>query len=152
MIGNRKLAKFVTLVLLKGLGEDKPSELIATAIVRARFCELITEAIGYNDHTSDAFLVGLFSLMDALLDRPMNKILAELPLSDDISAALQRQPHLLTNVLETVIAYEQGNWDKFDIYRQTIKLSTETAKRLYLESISWVWEIEQYVLPSFWLT
>jgi c-di-GMP-related signal transduction protein len=143
MIGKKKLSKFVTLVLLKGLGEDKPNELIATSIIRGRFAELIAEAIGLNGQAGDAFLAGMFSLMDALLDRPMNKILAELPLTDGISGALQRQPSKLTSILETVIAYEQGNWDKYDIYRQTIMLDNETARKLYLEAVLWAWNIEQ---------
>lgn len=143
MMGNVKLSKFVTLVLLKGLGEDKPSELIVSSIIRGRFAELVTESLGFKDQASDAFLTGMFSLMDALLDRPMNKILEELSLNENISVALQRQPSKLTLILETVIAYEQANWDKYDIYCQTIRLDNETARRLYLEAVSWVENIEQ---------
>lgn len=143
MIGIKKLAKFVTLVLLVGLGEDKPGELVITSIVRGRFAELVAEQIGIKEQSGDAFLIGMFSLLDALLDRPMNKIMAELPLSDDISGALHRQPGKLTSILETVIAFEQGNWDKYEIYRQTIMLNNQTAQRLYMEAVSWVWDIEQ---------
>lgn len=143
MLGIQKLFKFVTLVLLKNFGEDKPSELVATCIIRGRFAELIAEATGQKNQSGTAFLIGMFSLLDALLDRPMGKILAELPLSEEISDALQRHPSKLTSILETVIAYEQGNWDKYDIYRQTIDLDNETAKRLYLEAVMWVWNIEQ---------
>ena len=143
MMGNEKLSKFVTLVLLKGLGEDKPSELIVTSIIRGRFSELVAESLGFKDQISDAFLTGMFSLMDALLDKPMDKVLAELPLNNNTSGALQRQPSKLILILETVIAYEQGNWDKYDIYRQTIKLDDETAKRLYLEAVLWMGNIEQ---------
>jgi len=143
MMGNEKLSKFVTLVLLKGIGEDKPSELIVTSIIRGRFAELVAESLGIKDQISDAFLTGLFSLMDALLDKPMDKILAELPLNDNVSGALQRKPSRMTFILETVIAYEQGNWDKYDIYRQTIKLDDETAKKLYIEAVLWMGNIEQ---------
>lgn len=143
MLGNQKLSKFVTLVLLKGFGEDKPSELIVTSIIRGRFAELITELLGPKEQASDAFLTGMFSLMDALLDRPMQKVLAELPLNDNISGALQRQPSRLTLILETVIAYEQGNWDKYDIYCQTIQLNDGIARRLYLEAVLWTENMEQ---------
>ena len=142
MMGNEKLAKFVTLVLLKGMGEDKPQELVVTAIIRGRFAELVAESLGLKDQTSDAFLAGMFSLMDALLDRSMNKILAELPLNDNICGALQRHPSTLTLILETVIAYEQGNWEKSDIYCQTIMLDKEIAKKLYLEAVLWAENIE----------
>lgn len=143
MMGNEKLAKFVTLVLLKGMGEDKPSELIVTSIIRGRFAELVAESLGFKSQASDAFLTGMFSLMDALLDKPMDEILTDLPLNANVSSALQRQPNRLTLILETVIAYEQGNWDKYDIYCQTINLDDETAKRLYIEAVVWVRDLEQ---------
>jgi len=143
MMGSEKLAKFVTLVLLKGLGEDKPSELVVRSIIRGRFAELLAESLKFEDQIGDAFLMGMFSLMDALLDRPMNKILEELPLNENVSNALQRRPSTLTLILETIIAYEEGDWDKYDIYCQTIGLDNETARTLYLEAVAWIENMEQ---------
>lgn len=142
MLGHKKLAKFVTLVLLKGLGEDKPSELVVISIMRGRFSELVAEAMGLKEQASDAFLVGMLSLMDAILDQPMDKVLADLPLSDEISRALYRRPGTLTFILEAVIAYEQGDWDKYEIYRQLIKLDYVTAQKLYIEAVAWARDIE----------
>lgn len=143
MLGTKKLLKFVTLVLLKDLGMDKPSELTTSSVIRGRFAERIAEASGFGIRAGDAFLTGLFSLLDALLDRPMSKILEELPLSEDISGALRRRPSRLTSILETVIAYEQGNWDTYDVYRQTINLSNDTARKFYLEAVNWTWDLER---------
>lgn len=137
MLGNEKLSKFVTIVLLKGLGQDKPAELVVTALIRGRFAELIAAATGGKAQSSEAFLVGMFSLMEALLDQPMQKILGGLPLDGTISGALQRQPGRLTSILETVIAYEQGDWAKYTIFCQAIALNNTDAKKLYVEAVSW---------------
>ena len=137
MLGNEKLSKFVTIVLLKGLGQDKPTELVVTALIRGRFAELIAAATGLKVQSSEAFLIGMFSLMEAILDQPMDKILGGLPLDGAISGALQRQPGKLTSILETVIAYEQGDWAKYAIFCQAIELNHASAKKLYLEAVSW---------------
>ncbi len=143
MMGSEKLAKFVTLVLLKGLGEDKPSELVVRSIIRGRFAELLAESLEFEEQMGDAFLMGMFSLMDALLDRPMKKILEDLPLNDNVVGALQRRSSTLTLILETIIAYEEGDWDKYDIYCQTIGLNNKNAKALYLDAVVWVENMEQ---------
>lgn len=143
LIGTENLIKFVSLILLKGMSGDKPSELINTAIIRARFAELIASSVGLQKFAPDAFLVGLFSLLDALLDRPINEVLAELALKEHIQEALSRQPNSLMFILETVIAYEQADWERFDMFRNMIKLDSSIAKNLYMESVSWVWNSEK---------
>lgn len=71
------MEKFITLILLKGLGNDKPDELIVTSIIRGRFAELIVAHMGLMDQASNSFLIGMFSLIEALVEQPMDKILSE---------------------------------------------------------------------------
>lgn len=142
LMGSNNLEKLVTIVLLKGLGDDKPDELIVTATIRGRFAELIAGHMGLTDKSKNAFLVGMLSLIEALVDQPIAKILKELPLSDDISESLQRQPNTLTSILEMLIAYEQASWDKYIIYRQMLGLQDDEVKKMYMESISWAWSIK----------
>lgn len=143
LIGTNNLLKFVSLILLKGITTGKPSELTNMAIVRGRFAELIASNVGLQTVASDAFLVGLFSLLDALLDRPLKDVLAELALKEHIQNALERQPGKLAFILETVVAYEQADWERFDSFRELIKLDSVIAKNLYMESVSWAWNSEQ---------
>lgn len=143
MLGRKNMEKFITLVLLKGLSEDKPSELITTSLIRGRFAELAASHLDLKEQTSTAFLVGMFSLVEALLDQPMDKILNDLSLSDDISAALCRNPSILTSILEMVIAYEQGDGETYEMYCRVLGLKNEDVKRMYLDSILWVTSIEE---------
>ncbi len=70
-MGERPIRKWASLVALAGMGDDKPAELVVTALIRARFAELLGEGGDLGDRASDLFLVGLFSLLDALVDQPM---------------------------------------------------------------------------------
>ena len=142
MLGRKNMEKFITLVLLKGLSADKPSELIVTSIIRGRFAELIAARLRLREQTSTAFLVGMFSLIEALLDRSMEKFLSELPLSDDIAAALRREPSILTSILEMVIAYEQANWEKSETYCRVLGLKSEDVMKMYMDAVLWESNIE----------
>ena len=142
MLGNEKLAKIITIVLMTGLGEGKPGELVTTALTRGRFAERIAEETNLKPLAGEAFLCGMFSLMEALLDQPLQKILQELPLEESIARAIQFQPGKLTPVLQAVIAYEQADWDRYALFRQAIGLNDETAKKLYMEAVSCAMTVE----------
>ena len=142
MLGNEKLAKIITIVLMTGLGEGKPGELVTTALTRGRFAERIAEETNLSPLAGEAFLCGMFSLLEALLDQPLQKILQELPLEESIAKAIQFQPGKLTPVLQAVIAYEQADWDRYALFRQAVGLNDETAKKLYMEAVSWAMNVE----------
>jgi len=142
MLGRKNMEKFITLVLLKGLSAEKPSELIVTSIIRGRLVELVAVHLGIKEQPSTAFLVGIFSLVEALLDKPMDKILSDLSLSDDIATALRRQPSVLTFILEMVIAYEQGDGGTYDMYCRVLGLKSEDVKKMYMDAVLWESNIE----------
>ncbi|MBI4714628.1 MAG: HDOD domain-containing protein, partial [Nitrospirae bacterium] len=71
LIGEKEVKKWTSLVALASMGDDKPSELIVGAIVRARFCEAMAHRAGMADRSQELFLMGMFSMLDALLDRPL---------------------------------------------------------------------------------
>jgi c-di-GMP-related signal transduction protein len=137
IIGVKNMMKLITLILLRGLGANKPSELIVTAIIRGRFAELVASHLDLRGQISTAFLVGMLSLVDALLDQSMDEFLNEIPLSDDIAATLRRQPSILTSILEMVIAYERGNWNKYEFYYRKLNLKSKDVKRMYIDAVLW---------------
>jgi EAL and modified HD-GYP domain-containing signal transduction protein len=108
LLGTKFLTTWVSLLILAGF-DDKPLELMVTAMVRAKMCELLAQALGRSD-TDTFFTVGLFSALDALMDSSMEEILKSLPLSDDLAAALLRHEGRLGSALACVLAYERGNW------------------------------------------
>ena len=135
-LGLAELRKIVTLLAAAELAESKPSELIRASVVRAKLCELAGEASGYRGDRSELFLMGLFSLMDAILDTEMEQIVAQLPISESLKRALIKKEGELGNYLQLVCCYEKGQWDEHPYLSEItrgIKLPTEK----YTEAISW---------------
>ncbi len=114
LIGFRRLRSFTSLALLATASDNKPVQLIVTALTRARMCEQI--AIERRSERPDMFFItGLFSLLDALLDQPMHEALQAVPLADSISTAILTNEGPLADVLSCVLSYERGEWDSVDL-------------------------------------
>ena len=88
ILGERELRRWVRLVVTVGAAEQGCSELVLMGMTRARFCELLSDKVKSN---TDLFLMGLLSVMDAILEVDMNTLLAKLPVDHDIKAALLGQ-------------------------------------------------------------
>ena len=97
--------------------------------------------IGRVDRSGEAFLVGIFSLVDALLDRPMQQVLDELPVAEEVAAALQNSPGVLSFILDTVISYEQADWTQHDECLRSLATSDEPIQELYFEAVEWAEKI-----------
>lgn len=110
-LGEVQMRKFVCLLVTAQLNPDKPVALMQTTITRARMCELIAKVMGLGKIADAAFLTGLFSTIDAILDRPMSSIMDALPLSHEIKEALIDHDGSLSECLDTSIAFMQGDWD-----------------------------------------
>lgn len=135
LLGKKEISKWLSLISLKGIGENKPDELIVTAICRAEFCELIASRIGLKHRSSDLFLMGMFSLIDAFLDRPLADILAELPISEDIKHALLGGENRFREVYELILSYETGDWDMLSKKASNLDLVEKEVKAFYLRSL-----------------
>jgi EAL and modified HD-GYP domain-containing signal transduction protein len=109
MLGSRGVSRWALLVALTG-GPHTPRELSVVGLTRARMCELLgTEH--HNVPGEELFTVGLLSVADALLDVPLETIVKELPLADQVSAALLRRDGPAGIILDAVVSYEQGDFD-----------------------------------------
>ena len=143
LLGNQRIITLATLTLFQVIGKYKPGELFTTALVRGRFAERVATRIGLGDKASRVFLVGMFSLLDALLDRPMTDILRELNLHEEMVSALLRQPGSLTPALEMVVAFEQADWEKFGFFRRGYGLEEEVVQQLYFDALAWAGTISR---------
>jgi c-di-GMP-related signal transduction protein len=136
LLGQQEMVKWASLVALRNVGYDKPDELIVTAVSRAKFCESMAKATDLRDRSADLFLTGLFSLLDTFLDQPMEDAIAELPLADEIKEALLGKSGVFKNILDLVLLYERGLWDKaFEIAAADYNLDEVEVMSFYLESL-----------------
>jgi c-di-GMP phosphodiesterase len=131
LIGFDQLRGWVTLLLMSAV-QNKPHELTVIALLRAKMCELFARALNLP-HPETFFLVGLMSILDALMDMSMAQLLTNLPLSQEIVDALLERKGSHGAVLTMVLAYEMGDWDTV----MQSNLDCQTIHRIYLESIRW---------------
>jgi EAL and modified HD-GYP domain-containing signal transduction protein len=130
LVGTEHIRLLASMIMLTSI-DEKPRELIYTSLIRAKMCEMLAARLGHKDREG-FFTVGLFSALDAFLDRPMKEALEMLPLSDEIKNALLHHEGPLGDVLHYVLSYEQA-LDTMDLSR----VQGETLRDAYLESIHW---------------
>ncbi len=134
-LGAKEIRRFVTLVIISELASDKPEELVSLSITRGRFCELLAEPDKSSADQSDLFLMGLFSLLDALLDTPMEEIMKSLPLADGVKEALVEGKGILFPYLRLVVAYERGDHSTCGKILPELGLSGAEVMEHYLTAV-----------------
>ncbi len=134
MLGDKKIKTWASLLCLSGV-DDKPVELRVVAMTRARMCELLSKH--YKGAAELFFAAGLFSALDALIDKPLVEILDKLPLSSELSDALLNHSGIAGKALNDVLNYEKGNWIAVDHSPVPI----ETLSQAYLDAINWAKEL-----------
>lgn len=108
LLGLNHIKNLATLISLASLG-DSSSELITTALVRAKMCEILAKAEGLAQKES-GFTVGLLSILDVMTQTPLKEVLVYLPLTKDINNALLHRNGPLGHILACTLAYERGDW------------------------------------------
>ncbi|MCP4303675.1 MAG: HDOD domain-containing protein [bacterium] len=109
LVGTKKIVSWVGMMSMSGLNK-KPAELTRTAMIRAGVCETLAGDLGRPD-VQRFHIVGLFSVIEALLDVPAQQALGSLPLSPEIVDAITSHGGIMGEVLRGVIAYEAGDWE-----------------------------------------
>lgn len=138
LLGASGVKRWVTLISLQTFSEDKPPELFTLSLLRAKFCELIAGELKRPGLTQDTgFLIGMFSLLDVLLMLPMEEVLKEVALADDLNAALLGEDNDLRRILDLVIAYEKGDWDKVIACCEREHIPVDHLKPKYDAVLEW---------------
>ncbi len=143
MLGERPLKKWASLAAFASLAEDKPPELLTTSLVRASFCELIAADVGMKEKELDLFFIGMLSVVDALVDRPIEEILDEISISDEVKEALIDGGTPAANVLQLIIAYQQADWDRVAEMVALLGLDEARIPEFYCAAIAWADEVGQ---------
>jgi EAL and modified HD-GYP domain-containing signal transduction protein len=131
LVGIERIRKWASMLLISTV-DEKPRELFATAAVRARMCEQLADS---DDEWRQAtfFTVGLLSVLDAVLDRPMAEVAAALPLCPEVSDALVERAGMLGSTLQAVIDYESGSFESYALR----SFHPSLIRNAYFESLHW---------------
>jgi EAL and modified HD-GYP domain-containing signal transduction protein len=128
LLGLDNIKRWATLSVLASI-DDKPTELTVTALVRARFCELAGEQLDIAG-PAELFTLGLFSVIDGMMDAPMHDVVATLPFAAEMRDALVARRGKLGRLLECVDSLERGEYGHAPAI-------VPRAGELYLQSVMW---------------
>ena len=137
LIGENEIKKWLYLVVFKTLGEDKPEIIVINSLVRARFSELIASKMGMAINSFSAYLIGMLSMVDILLDEPLKQILQELMLPTEVKDTLNGvNNNKYTKLFNLIIVYEKGQWDAVSRISKQLNLAENYLPDAYYEAIN----------------
>jgi EAL and modified HD-GYP domain-containing signal transduction protein len=147
LLGQSNVRKMVTLVAMSQLAQDKPQELVVNSMIRAAFCESLGEAAGMRHSKDDLFLMGMFSMIDAILDQPLPEALGHLPLSDEVKASLLgERDDRYQMILKMAVSFEKAQWERFQEASRQVGLAEARAAELYRDAVQWVDRLQDSAL------
>ena len=140
-IGQVELKKFIALLALSDLSSDKNPEVLRLSLARAKFCEQIALCRFESENPPKAFLTGILSLIDGILDHELEQVLSVLPIHEGIKSALRNEEGDLGNYLLLVKSIEKGLWKESEVIANKIDLDGEVCFEAYSKSLSWADEM-----------
>lgn len=142
LVGRNELSKWLALLLVSSMASRGGAnrELLHLAIQRARMCELLAKPTGHDREAGALFLVGLFSLLDAISGVPMPELLDAVPLAPALREALLARTGPYASALTLAEAYEQGEWSAVERQALSSGLDAAAIGALYVQSLEWTRE------------
>lgn len=138
ILGERELRRWIRLIVTVGAAEQGCSELVLMGITRARFCELLSSRIRASN---DLFLMGLLSIMDAILKIEMDTLLQQVPVDHEIKAALLGEKSALSSLHQLMLAQESGEWHKAAELTKQLALTDEEVGEAWWQALNWAQEV-----------
>ena len=130
LLGREEIRKWVSILALGGMN-DEPSAIMEMGVFRAKMCELLAKRAGLPNDSY--FTVGMFSALDVLMRQPIKNILAKLPLSEAIKAAILERKGNLGKALSCTLAVENAQWSEVDF----AGLGYDELSEVYYQAVQW---------------
>ncbi len=137
MLGQKELKKWINTAVTNELCADKPNEITRVSLLRAKFAENLASVFEMAIHSSELFLMGLFSVLDLILDKPMAEALDMVKVSKDIKAALVSKEGKFAPVLDFVTKYEAADWQEVSRQMLLQNIDMKQVYEAYSRSLEW---------------
>ena len=137
LLGRTEICKWVSLATLRQMSTDKPQELIVRSMVRAKVAEELGRRVIGKDRASELFLMGMFSVLDALTDLPLEEVLKQLPLRQEVVDALLGKPSPFLPICGVVLAYETGDWKALATAAADLQGPTDDLHQVFTDAWKW---------------
>lgn len=137
MLGQRELKKWTTTAVTKQLCLDKPNEVTRLSLLRAKFAENLAPVLSMAMKSQELFLMGLFSVLDIILDKPMDEALDMVIVSKDIRKALVDQSGPLASAYNFILQYENANWQEVSRLMLVDNIDMDRVYNAYCDALKW---------------
>lgn len=137
MLGERELKKWLTTAVASELYTDKPNELTRVSLLRAKFAENLAPSFGLAAQSAELFLMGLFSILDVILEVPMEEALDMVKVSKNISDALVEHKGKFELIYEFILQYESANWQEVSRLMVIHSITMQPLYESYLKALKW---------------
>lgn len=137
LMGKRELVKWITIVTLRSFTDKQSDAIMDIAVVRAKFGEMIANSINLKNRSSEVFLMGMLSNIDALLNMPMEHALVDIPIAEDIKLALLGKENVFKGIIDLILSYEKGDWENFSNISKDLKVDEMKVATMYTEALKW---------------
>jgi len=136
-MGEESLKKWIAVLALRGIAEDKPLELVRMSLIRARFGELLAPGFNIKRNPQQVFMVGMLSLLHIALEMPKEQMLEDIPVADDIRTSLLTRHGVYSDLLRFYENYEYANWEAVSQFVEENKLDSSLVNDAYIASVKW---------------
>jgi len=137
ILGQIEVKKWASIAISIGMGEDRPSEITRLSLMRAKFAENLAPAFDVAIKSGSLFISGLFSLLDVILQMPLEKAIDEVAASGEIRDTLLDKKGPLSDVMHMVRAYEQADWHSTSLLMVRNGIDIDTLTQAYVDSLYW---------------
>lgn len=141
ILGQRELKKWINTVITKELCADKPNEITRLSLLRAKFAECLAPAFGLGAKASELFLMGLFSVLDIILNVSMQEALDKVNVSKDITEALMNHKGEFADIYDFMLAYENADWQEVCRWLIVKNIDIDAIYKAYMEAVCWYKEM-----------
>ena len=137
MLGQRELRKWINTAVVNEMYADKPSEVTRLSLLRAKFAENLGPIFGMRDKSEELFLMGLFSVLDVILEKTMADALGMVMVTGEVKDALLNGTGKLAPVMNLLLQYENANWQEVSRLLLLDKMEVDPVNEAYKDSLKW---------------
>ncbi|SDB15723.1 EAL and modified HD-GYP domain-containing signal transduction protein [Pseudobutyrivibrio sp. YE44] len=137
LLGQKEIRRWLNTTLFNELAAGKPNEITRLSLIRARFAENLATAFDYAMRKDELFLMGLFSLLNLILDMPMEDALEQVGVSNEIKKALISDDGIFSPQLEFLLSYEAGDWQEVSRLMVLHDIEMHVVYDAYVEALKW---------------
>ena len=136
-LGLKEIERWIKVLMLQDLSKSKPVELMKIAMIRSKFAEVLAMNVKFNNMRYEAAMMGLFSVLDAMLDMTISEALDKIMLPEPVVDALAKNQGVLFPIYQLVLAYEKGNWEEVETISNKLNINELVLYSLYMSAIDW---------------